>query len=441
VRFALFYHSIRSDWNHGNAHFLRGMVRSLTSLGHQVRCFEEPAGWSITNLVREQGLRPLIDFRRQFPFADIRLYDSQPSSALERRLAGELAGVDAVIVHEWPAIENPELVELLVRLKRAHGFLLLFHDTHYRIVTEPAQVARLGLDRFDAVLAYGPAIADEYRRRFGLREVHVFHEAADTELFRPYRPRGDAPLDDALFIGNWGDRDRAHELHEYLLRPARRFRGQRHFALYGVRYPPEVLEAIQRDYGVEYRGWIPNHHVPRAFAQARVALHVPRQQYTGRLHGTPTIRVFEALACGTALVSTRWRDTDGLFREGEDYIAVASRAQLEEALIWLWHDDAARERLGRRGLARILARHTCRHRAEQLLEIVAGLKLQRSPRQRAGSEFRVPSSEVAANPELETANSELRAQRGPRRPRREPAAPVAVAGREPARELPTAVER
>jgi spore maturation protein CgeB len=288
---------------------------------------------------------------------------------LERRLAAELVGVDAVIVHEWPGFENPALVDLLARLKRTCGFSLLFHDTHYRILTEPERVARIGLDRFDAILAYGPSIAAEYRRR-GLQEVHVMHEAADVALFHPAPPDPARPIDDAIFIGNWGDKDRAVELRQFLLRPARRFRNERRFAIYGVRYPPDVLDQLRRTYGVQYRGWLPNAEVPNAFAQARVALHVVRQQYMQALPGIPTIRVFEALACGVPLVSTRWPDTDGLFAEGTDYLVVDSRKDMEEALDWLWTDDTARERFSRNGVARIVGNHTCRHRAEQLLSLV-----------------------------------------------------------------------
>ncbi|CAA9267483.1 MAG: Spore_germination_protein_CgeB [uncultured Chloroflexi bacterium] len=375
LRFALFYHSVRSDWNHGNAHFLRGMVRSLVQMGHEAVVYEERRGWSVSNLVAEHGLSPLVAFRRRFPFVTTRLYDPTPTetAALERRLAEELAGVDVVVVHEWPGVENPQLVELLARLKRRCGFLLFFHDTHYRILTQPEAVERLGLERFDSVLAYGPSIAAEYRRR-GVADVHVVHEAADVALFHPAPPDLERPVDDALFIGNWGDEDRARELREYLLRPARRFRGARRFAIYGVRYPPEVLDQLRRHYGVEYRGWLPNADAPQAFAQTRVALHVVRQQYMQALPGIPTIRVFEALACGTALVSTRWPDVDGLFREGQDYLVVDTKKDMLEALDWLWHDHDAREKLGRSGVARVLAHHTCRHRAEQLLTIVARLR-------------------------------------------------------------------
>lgn len=380
MRFAFFYHSTRSDWNNGNAHFLRGLVRALAGMGHEAVCYEERAGWSVTNLVAGAGLRPLVEFRRRFPFVDVRLYDPAHMRDLEARLQAELAGVDVVVLHEWPAFERPALLELLLRLRRPCGYRLLFHDTHYRIITQPVRTARLGLERCDAILAYSPSVGAAYTACLGLDAgtVFVVHEAADTDLFHPQQPDPQRPLDDALFVGNWGGPDRAAELRAFLLRPARQYRGSRRFALYGVRYPPEVLRIVAGRYGVDYRGWLPNHLVPQAFAQSRTVLHVPRRPYVRVLYGTPTIRVFEALACGAALVSTPWLDTDALFRAQDDYVVADTPARLQEALEWLWRDEDARRRLGQSGRERILARHTCRHRAEQILGIVAGLRGQPS---------------------------------------------------------------
>jgi spore maturation protein CgeB len=187
LRFAFFYHSARSDWNHGNAHFLRGLVRSLTGLGHTAVCYEAARGWSVTNLVAGAGLRPLVEFKRRFSFVDVRLYDPQPLAALERRLERELGGVDVVVLHEWPAVEQPALLQLLLRLRRRCGYRLLFHDTHYRTLTQPTRIPRLGLERCDAILAFSASLAAVYRERLGLgpERVHVVHEAADDALFHP----------------------------------------------------------------------------------------------------------------------------------------------------------------------------------------------------------------------------------------------------------------
>ncbi len=69
--------------------------------------------------------------------------------------------------------------------------------------------------------------------------------------------------------------------------------------------------------GVDYGGYLPNLEAPRVYAESRLTVHIPRQQYTHAMTGIPTIRVFEALACGIPLISAPWQDTEGLFREGD----------------------------------------------------------------------------------------------------------------------------
>jgi spore maturation protein CgeB len=122
---------------------------------------------------------------------------------------------------------------------------------------------------------------------------------------------------------------------------------------------------------IDYRGWIPNASTPLAYSHSKLTLHIPRRQYIDLLPGTPTIRVFEVLATGTCLISVHWRDSDGLFTFGEDFVAVKTQDEMREAIDWLARDDAARERIARHGLETILDRHTCDHRARQLLEVMA----------------------------------------------------------------------
>ena len=128
MRVVVFCHSLASDWNHGNAHFLRGVAAELLERGHTVRVWEPRHGWSRTNLVREHGERPLGAFRKAFPTLRSRLYDLD---AVE--LEPLVDEADLVLVHEW---NDPWLVAELGRL-RAGGarFRLLFHDTHHRAVT------------------------------------------------------------------------------------------------------------------------------------------------------------------------------------------------------------------------------------------------------------------------------------------------------------------
>jgi spore maturation protein CgeB len=142
------------------------------------------------------------------------------------------------------------------------------------------------------------------------------------------------------------------------------------YAVYGVRYPPEVLARLRNGLDINYGGWLPNVEVPTVYSAARVVLHVPRRQYVELLPGTPTIRVFEALASGACLISLPWPDTDRLFEVGQDYVVAHSPAEMRNLIDWLCRDDAARERLGRHGRRTILDRHTCGHRADQLLELL-----------------------------------------------------------------------
>src|SRR4051812_14239569 len=94
----MFYHSLVSDWNHGNAHFLRGIVGELLDLGHNVQVFEPSDGWSRLNLLQDHGAGAVDAFHRAYPCLRSTLYDLA-SLNLDR----VLADADLVIVHEWNA--------------------------------------------------------------------------------------------------------------------------------------------------------------------------------------------------------------------------------------------------------------------------------------------------------------------------------------------------
>ena len=150
MRVALFYHSLVSDWNHGNAHFLRGVVSELLARGHEVRVWEPRDGWSRENLVAEHGTTPLKEFQRAFPHLRSELYDLD---TLDVGYAVDRA--DLVLVHEW---NDPALVRRLGAARRRRGFRLLFHDTHHRSATKPREMARYDLRHYDGVLAYGEVL-------------------------------------------------------------------------------------------------------------------------------------------------------------------------------------------------------------------------------------------------------------------------------------------
>ncbi len=354
---AMFVHSIRSDWNNGHAHFLRGLARALGNMGHRVICFEQSTNWSIDSLRMEvRGESSLQQFDEVYPDITVRTYSGEAED-----LQSALTGFDVAIVHEW---HTPRMIEVLLALRDSLGLRMLFHDTHHRASSSPEQIRLLQVDRFDGVLAFGEALREIYLRAFEISNVWTFHEAADTSMFFPREHEKSADL---IWIGNWGDDERSSEIDEYLLEPARRLR-DRNFEIYGVRYPAAGLEAL-REAGVRYGGYLPNLQAPAAYAASRLTAHVPRQQYAHAMTGIPTIRVFETLASGIPLLSAPWRDVEQLFRPN-DFMAVHSGEEMTSAIRMLLSKPDIAQCQAQRGLETVLARHTCRHRAEQLTSIL-----------------------------------------------------------------------
>jgi len=353
----LFYHSVLSDWNHGNAHFLRGIARELSRLGHDVTVYEPVDAWSARHLVADHGTKALFAMRQVYPTIRCVRYDEHTLDLDE-----VLAGVELTIVHEW---NSPALVRRIGCYHRMHsGGVLLFHDTHHRSVSSPEEIASYDLSGYDGVLAFGEVIRQRYIDIGWAQRAYTWHEAADATLFRPVP--GIRPSGDLVWIGNWGDGERAREIDEYLLTPIERLHLRT--TIHGVRYPDEALAAVHRS-GATYAGWLPNYDVPRTFAAHRVTVHIPRRPYVRALPGIPTIRVFEALACGIPLISAPWDDVEGLFLPGVDFLVAETGADMERLLCDVLCDTELATAIASSGRDTILARHTCGHRVRELLAI------------------------------------------------------------------------
>jgi len=312
---------------------------------------------------QERSIEAIDDFRRRFKNLSIQFYRND--AGLAQYLETELRGADVVLIHEW---NEPVVVNAILALKGKLGFRALLHDTHHRAYTNAGQILRFHLHLFDGVLAFGDAIRKIYADGFGIENVWTFHEAADVDSFYPLKRE---KTTDLLWIGNWGDEERTRELHEFLIEPAKAIAGRKIVA-HGVRYPELAKQALATA-GIDYRGYLPNLQTPNAYADSLISLHVPRQQYANGLSGIPTIRVFEALACGATLVCSPWDDVEKLFRPGQDFICVANGEEMKSELTRLLQDGRARAQIAANGMETIRSRHTCDHRAEQLTEICEGL--------------------------------------------------------------------
>ncbi len=234
MRILYFTHSLRSCWNHGNAHFLRGVLSELGRRGHDVVAYEPSGSWSLENLLRDAGDAGLEAYGRNYPDLVSQVY------APGFDVAAACENADLVIMHEW---NDTALVAAAGAARRQGGsFTLLFHDTHHRAVSEPDAIKAFDLDGYDGVLAFGETLAEVYRGWGWGNRVFVWHEAADTHVFHP--PARETERHGLVWIGNWGDDERSAELEAYLFGPAQRL--GLGLDIYGVRYPDQALQTIDR---------------------------------------------------------------------------------------------------------------------------------------------------------------------------------------------------
>jgi len=352
---ALFYHSLLSDWNHGNAHFLRGVATELISRGNTVSIYEPRNGWSLSNLVKEHGDKVVDEFYEYYPLLRSIPYDKDVD------LKKSLKDVDLVIVHEW---NDHQLVNAIGELRSKSHFRLLFHDTHHRAVTERESMEQYNLANYDGVLAYGNVIRDIYLKEGWVDNAWTWHEAADTRVFKPIS--SESFEGDLVWIGNWGDDERTKELFTFLIEPVVELRLKA--KVYGVRYPDHAKKALKQA-GIEYGGWLPNYKAPEVFSRFRFTVHVPRGPYVRSLPGIPTIRPFEAMACGIPLLSSPWNDSEHLFTPGKDFLYAESTSKMIEQMQLIMEDDATASNLSQHALNTIHERHTCAHRVDELYTI------------------------------------------------------------------------
>jgi spore maturation protein CgeB len=281
-------------------------------------------------------------------------------------LDAALDGADLVIVHEW---SSHALVRRIGEHRaRTRSYRLLFHDTHHRAITSREQMAAYDLTHYDGVLAYGGVLRDLYLREGWAQNVWTWHEAADTRIFHPLE--NITRTRDLVWIGNWGDDERTAELQEFLIEPVQAL--QLNAEVFGVRYPEAGKQALA-EAGINYGGWLPNYRAPEVFAEFKVTVHVPRRPYVEHLPGIPTIRPFEALACGIPLISAPWNDVESLFTPGEDYLIAQDGSEMQAQLRHLLADEEMAREVAARGLETIQQRHTCAHRVDELLSIVHAL--------------------------------------------------------------------
>lgn len=325
-------------------------------MGHEVTVFEPKNGWSLTSLMNDYGRKAVDDFRAYFPHLHPNFYDPEDFD-----LNVMLSDADLVLVHEW---NDPALVKAIGQSRLIEDFILLFHDTHHRAISAKNEMDLYDLSHYDGVLVFGNSLKKVYQQEGYHKNVYTWHEAADTDTYHPMVR--DEVLGDVVWIGNWGDNERTEEIHEYLINPIKTLNLKAKF--YGVRYPDHAIEALE-EAGIEYGGWLPTCKVPETFSKYKATIHVPRSFYKQQLPGIPTIRPYEAMACKIPLLSAPWDDTEGLFSVGKDFLMAQNGAEMTDLLKMVLSNERYAREMTDQAYSTICSKHTCAHRAEELIEI------------------------------------------------------------------------
>ena len=361
MRVVLFCHSLLSDWNHGNAHFLRGVVSELVARGHEVRVFE-PQGRVERAEPRRRPRRG--GARRRAPRV------SRPSSpsATTRARSTSTRRSPAPISCWCTSGTSRSSCAAHRRAPRARRrrLPLLFHDTHHRSATDPARDAPLRPPRYDGVLAFGGVVRDLYLQRGWARRAFVWHEAADTAPVRapPRRARRARPRVDRQL----GRRASA----------ARSSRSSCSARCASSALAPRVLRRPLS------RGGARRPSRARASRYRRLAPEPPRRRRLRARAASPCTsrggRTRSALPgsrrsapsrrspAASRSCSAPWERRGGALRARARLPGRARRRRDDAAPRWALRTDRRRPLPWPRGAcATVLARHTCAHRVDELL--------------------------------------------------------------------------
>jgi spore maturation protein CgeB len=340
--------SITSSWGNGHATNYRALVAALRARGHDVRFLERDVPW-----YAEQ---------RDAPAAG-ELYASLDELRESQRDAA--AGADLVVVGSYV----PEGVAVAEWALDVAGGVVAFYD-----IDTPVTLAKLDagdaeyltaelVPRFDVYLSFtgGPTL-DVLERVHGARSARAFHCLVDPDA---YRPLDDAPPRWALgYLGTYSD-DRQAAVDRLLVEPARALPTDR-FVVAGPQYPP-ALEWPANVERIEHLA--PPEH-PAFYCAQRFTLNVTRRDML-RAGWSPSVRLFEAAACGVPVITDRWPGLERFFVPGREILVADEQADVVRALAQLGEDE--RRAIGDAARQRVLREHTAAHRAEELEQLVSEL--------------------------------------------------------------------
>jgi len=350
MRIAIFGLTISSSWGNGHATLWRGLCKALARLGHSVVFFEH-----------EQPYYAQARDWWEVPGGQLVLYDSW--EAIRSHVEQELQDIDAAIVTSY----CPDALHARDAIKSTTRPLSVFYDLDTPVTLDRMRcgeqvpyIDAAGLGAYDLVLSYtGGAALEELRTYLGARCVRALYGHVDPDLHHPVE-REPRYIADLNWLGTYA-RDRQAQLEELFVEPARRC-PQRTFLLGGAQYPPD-FPWTKNVYFVQHV--LPERHAA-FFSSSRLTLNVTREAMA-RMGWCPSGRLFEAAACGAAIVSDEWSGLNDFYEPGKQILLARSA---DDVVAALQTDDATLRRIGRAAHERTLDEHTSAHRAQLLVHYI-----------------------------------------------------------------------
>jgi len=374
VKIVIFGLSITSSWGNGHATTYRALARALHARQHQILFFEKNQEWYVSN--------------RDLPypeFCEVRLFDDWRATLPAVRR--ELASCDVALVGSY----FPEGIKAVQEVLDSKAPVKAFYDIDTPITlaslraggTDYLQADQVpGLDLYFTFTG-GPVIA-QLQAEFGARDVVPLYCSFDPQqyfnrgVYRRYQC-------DLSYMGTYAA-DRQSKLESLFCEPARQLPDLK-FALAGPQYPANVKfpKNVRR-----IKHLSPRWH-PHFYSSSRLTLNLTRKEMV-RTGFSPSVRLFEAAACGTPIVSDTWPGLDTFFRLGEEILIAKDSAEIVSLL--KNSDESDLRRIGDRGRGRVLAEHSSSRRAEEFESHVAHAKSQSAGHRRLRSSPAAPTAEV-----------------------------------------------
>jgi spore maturation protein CgeB len=343
--------SLSSSWGNGHATTFRALLRGLHAEGHRVLFLERDVPWYAS--------------QRDLPdpdFCELKLY-----SDVDGMLAGyseRIRAADAVIIGSYV----PDGVAVIHRVAALDPKLLCFYDIDTPVTLakldrgDEEYLARRQIPLFDAYFSFsGGGVLTTLERQYGARRALALYCSVDDSR---YINTGEPFEWDLGYLGTYSP-DRQPTLERLLIEPARRL-PHRRFVVAGPQYPADIdwPANVQR---IE--------HLPPAghasfYSRQRFTLNVTRADMIAA-GWSPSVRLFEAAACGTPIISDAWRGLDELLPDGEALIIAHDSDEVVATLDRI--DDGRRNAMAASARRRVMQGHTGLARARELAAAIENL--------------------------------------------------------------------